>query len=107
MATQKPKTQEQRRARRKVLETKPAKPWEPPFCANEVPEVTCPACGDGPVCVREHDEYYDGSDYQAFCSECHVELTVYAALTVSFGDVEVTEYDFDPRTSTAQPEGSD
>lgn len=62
--------------------------WKPPFCATET-ELDCPKCGaKESVYVREHENYYDMSDYEAFCDECHADLVVYAAVDIAFHDAE-------------------
>ncbi len=67
--------------------------WTPPFCANEVVELDCPKCGEGSVMVREGPTYYDGAEVEAYCSDCHAELVVYANVDISFSDPEVAGAD--------------
>lgn len=66
--------------------------WHAPFCANEDVTLTCPNCKEkGTVCVREKDSYWDGSEVEAFCGECHANLIVWACVDVSFTEPEVVE----------------
>ena len=63
--------------------------WKPPFCANEADELTCPACDENAVRVREKDQYYDGHEVEAYCAECHADLVVWASVDVAFSCPEV------------------
>jgi hypothetical protein len=65
--------------------------WRPPFCANLVENVECPVCESEDVHVREHETYFDGSDYEAFCGDCHAELTIWASVNVAFSAPEALE----------------
>lgn len=65
--------------------------WSPPFCANEIENLACPKCGEEAVRVREKETYFDGFDVEAYCAECHAELSVTVLVTVEFSDVEVVE----------------
>lgn len=67
-----------------------ASAWKPPFCANLVEEVECPACGEEAVMVREKEVYFDG-DHEGYCSNCHVRLELQSAVSVVFSDPEVVD----------------
>ena len=63
--------------------------WTPPFCSTDT-VLDCPACkAEGAVRVREQETYLDASDYEGYCCECHVELTVWASVDISFNEAEV------------------
>ena len=62
--------------------------WKPPFCATAA-DLACPVCDEADaVRVRENETYFDGQGYEAYCAECHAELTVYAAVDVAFCEAE-------------------
>lgn len=64
--------------------------WAPPFCAHDT-DLICPKCGENGVRVREHSSYWDTQDVEAYCCDCHVRLTVQAAVQdVVFHTPELT-----------------
>lgn len=67
------------------------KEWIPPFCANEVEDVPCPACGEERVHVREQERYCDGDGVEAYCAGCHAMMTIYASVDIAFGEPELIE----------------
>lgn len=69
-----------------------SKVWKPPFCSIDAIELDCPSCkGKGCVQVIERETYFDSSEYEAYCSDCHVLLEVQAQVSVSFSDPEILE----------------
>ena len=70
------------------------KPWSPPFCANEIPELVCPRCKHNDcVRVREKELYYDADTVEAYCAECQAELEVCSSVEITFHDPELVIYD--------------
>jgi hypothetical protein len=65
--------------------------WKPPFCVKEDADLNCPVCeAENAVMVRECEMYLDGSDYEAYCEECHARLTVWASVDIAFSSPELT-----------------
>ncbi len=61
--------------------------WRAPFCANEVENVECPACGDEAVRVREDSS---ADPRPAYCGSCHALLDVQVYET--YGAAEVVDH---------------
>jgi hypothetical protein len=61
--------------------------WRAPFCANEVENVTCPACDAETVRVREDSS---ADPRPAYCGTCHALLEVRVFET--YGEPEVVDH---------------
>ena len=66
------------------------KSWRPPFCIRDDDGGTCPVCKEPEsVRIRDEETYMDGSEYEAYCAECHAELVVWASIDISFTEAEI------------------
>lgn len=61
--------------------------WVPPFEADGIEDLCCPACGEETcVYVRRQDSYRAGEVCDAYCMDCGATLKVRVEMVPHFGD---------------------